>query len=246
MAVQRRSLLVASIGCASAMRSIAAPARTDAADLDRLGRFEIVSGRPGLVIGVPHGTPDAGTLDAGRLLCKNLGAGGVFATGFWDAATRQRINVNRPTEQTIGEQSQVLRQWRSDRAAALNLRYEECVKKASQGTLRAFYELHSNHRPQYAGSIEVSTLGVSRGEASRFKAAFEAARERLPKDVPRLAVHVSPIDRVTYPNYPATSSVSRFAQKGCAIEHPGHVYANRAWRQAYVTCLAQAIEQAPW
>jgi hypothetical protein len=140
----------------------------------------------------------------------------------------------------------VLRQWRSDRATALNLRYEERVRQAAQGPLKAFYEIHSNHMPQYAGSVEVSTLGVTRGEAARFKAAFEAARDRLSPDIPRAAVHVSPIDRVAYPNYRAASSISRFAQKGCAIEHPGHVYANRVWRRAYADCLAEAIGTAQW
>jgi len=34
-----------------------------------------------------------------------LGWAGVFVTGFWDAKTRQRINVNRPTEWLIGPES---------------------------------------------------------------------------------------------------------------------------------------------
>ena len=244
--VHRRSALVALLCGSPAATSLATAAEDGSAELDRLGRFEGVLGRPGVVIGVPHGTPDAGTMDAGHLLCAKLGVSGVFAIGFWDTKTRQRINVNRPTEQVIGADSAVLRQWRSDRAVALNLRYEARVKEAAQGTLKAFYELHSNHMPKYAGSIEVSTFGVSRAEASSFKAAFEAASQRLMPDVPRLAVHVSPIDRVTYPNFRAASSISALAQKGCAIEHPGHVYANRAWRQAYANCLAEAIETARW
>ncbi|HTT13915.1 MAG TPA: hypothetical protein VMG60_23865 [Burkholderiaceae bacterium] len=239
-------MLIASLGCLPTIRSLATQAPDASAELDRLGSFEVVLGRPGVVIGVPHGTPDAGTLEAGRLLCEKLGVGGVFVTGFWDPKTRQRINVNRPTEQLIGANSEVLRQWRSDRAIALNLRYEERVREVAQGPLKAFYEIHSNHRPQYAGSIEVSTLGVTRGEAARFKAAFEAARDQLARDMPRVAVHVSPIDRVTYPNYRAASSISGLSQKGCAIEHPGHVYANRAWRHAYADCLAEAIGTAHW
>ena len=216
------------------------------ADIDLPGAFEVVPGRPGTVIGVPHGTADTGTLEAGRLLCERLGAAGVFATGFWDPTSRQRVNVNRPTEQLIGRESQVLRQWRSERAAAANARYEQLVQQAAQGRLKAFYELHSNNLPPYADSIEVSTRGVERGEAQRFKAAFEAARERLAANVPRLAVHVSPLDQVSYPNYGNASTISLLADKGCAIEHPRRIAVNRAWRHAYAECLAEAIREAPW
>ncbi len=244
--VYRRSVLIASLGCSPSMSSPATSATDGSQQLDRLGRFEVVLGRAGIVIGVPHGTPDAGTLEAGRLLCTELQVSAVFATGFWDPQTRQRININRPTEQLIGANSAVLPQWRSDRAIALNARYEERVKEAAQGTLEVFYEIHSNHMPQYAGSVEVSTLGVKRDDAARFKAALERARDRLSADIPRLEMHVSPIDRVTYPNYRAASSISKLSRKGCAIEHPGHVYANRAWRQAYAKCLAEAIATARW
>jgi hypothetical protein len=244
--VFRRSMLVASLGCLPAMRSPAVQAADGSLELDRLGSFEVVLGRPGTVIGVPHGTPDAGTLDVGRLLSEKLGVGGVFATGFWDPKTRERININRPTEQLIDPNSEVLRQWRSDHAVALNLRYEEGVREAAQQPLKAFYQIRSNHMPQHAGSIEVSTLGVTRGEAARFKAAFEAARDRLLPDVPRVAVHVSPIDRVTYLNYHAASSISALSRKGCATDQPGHLYSNQAWRHAYAECLAEAIGTARW
>jgi hypothetical protein len=197
-------------------------------------------------VGVPHATPDTGTMEVGRALLERLGAGGVFVTGFWDTKTRQRINVNRPTEQIVGQDSQVLRQWPSDRAVAANARYEALVKEAAQGRLKVFYEIHSNHRPHLADSIEVSTLGLLRGDAVRLKAAFEAARDQLAPDVPRLAMHVSPLDTVTYPNYVAASSISKLSERGCAIESPGHVLANRAWRLAYAGCLADAIKAAQW
>ena len=87
--------------------------RDDVQDLDQLGAFERVQGRPGIVIGVPHGTADTGTLEAGRILCDRLGAAGVFVTGFWDPKARQRINVNRETEELIGPRSEVLKQWQT-------------------------------------------------------------------------------------------------------------------------------------
>jgi len=228
------------------MRTAAAPTNEAAGELDRLGKFEIVPGRPGVVIGVPHGTADGGTLDAGRIICERLGLAGAFVTGFWDQKTRQRVNVNRPTEQLIGADSRVLKEWRSDRAVAVNARYDELVRQAAQGRLRAFFELHSNHRPPYADSIQVSTLGVGRDEAARFKSAFERARDRLAEGVPRLAVHVSPLDRVTFPNFRNASTISKIADNGCAIEHPGRVFDNRPWRLAYVECLADAIQSAAW
>jgi hypothetical protein len=244
--VDRRGFLVGSVIATCASRSGLAFAALPASDLDKLGKFELVLGRPGVVVGVPHGTPDAGTLDIGRVLRERLDAGGVFVTGFWDKTTRERINVNRPTEQVIGPQSQVVRQWPSERAVAANARYDALVKQAAQGRLKVFYEIHSNHRPQFAGSFEVSTLGVRRHDAARLKAAFEAARDRLAADVPRLVMHVSPVDKVTYPDYGAASTISKLSERGCAIEGPGEVLAKRPWRLAYAACLAEAISAARW
>jgi len=238
--VERRHVLIGSL---PALGDAAfAPPEPDG--IDQLGRFELVLGRPGVVVGVPHGTPDVGTLDIGRIVRERLGAGGVYVTGFWNRTTRERINVNRPTEQIIGSDSQVVRQWPSERARAANARYEALVKQASQGRLGVFYEMHSNHRPDLAGSVEVSTLGIGRDQAARLKAAFESARDRLASDVPRLVMHVSPIDKVTYPNYGAASTISKLSDRGCAIEGPGHVLANRPWRLAYAGCLAEAIVAA--
>jgi hypothetical protein len=244
--LDRRRLLLGSFSTVLAARASAAPQLQETADIDQLGKFEFVIGRPGIVVGVPHGTSDTGTLEIGRILCERLGVGGVFVTGFWDAKTKQRVNVNRPSEALVGQDSELLRQWPSDRAIAANARYIALVKEAAQGRLKVFYELHSNHRASVADSIEVSTLGLSRGDAKRLKAAFEAARDRLAPDVPRLAIHVSPLDKVTYPNYGFASSISKLSERGCAIEHPGHVVANRAWRIAYGACLAGAIKEAQW
>ena len=245
--IDRRRLLAGSLlGLSASAAGRAFATSAPATGIDALGKFELVLGRPGVVVGVPHGTSDAGTLDIGRVLRERLDAGGVFVTGFWDRTTRERINVNRPTEQIIGPESQVVRQWPSDRAIAANARYDALVREAAQGRLRVFYELHSNSRPQFAGSIEVSTLGVRRHHAARLKAAFEAACDRLAPDVPRLVMHVSPIDKVTYPDYGAASTISKLSQRGCAIEGPGRVFANRPWRLAYAACLAAAISAARW
>ena len=244
--MDRRRFLAATASSVLAAVAAAASTPSEETDLDELGKFEVARGRAGIVIGVPHGTADTGTLDLGRALSQRLRAGAVFVTGFWDPKTRQRVNVNRPTEQLIGPDSQVLREWQSARAVAANRRYGALVKEAAQGPLKAFYEMHSNHKPQFAESIEVSTLGVSQGDARALKAALERAQERLEAGVPRLAVHVSPVDKVTYPNYRNASSISAFSGRGCAAEHPGHVLANHEWRLAYAACWAEAIEAAPW
>jgi hypothetical protein len=243
---RRRFMLAGGALVAGAPSRAALTMRDDVQDLDQLGKFERVQGRPGLVIGVPHGTADAGTLETGRILCERLGAGGVFVTGFWDPKTRQRINVNRETEELIGPNSEVLKQWSSPRAVAANARYVELVKEASQGPLKAFYEVHSNHRPDKVKSVEVSTLGLWRGEAQKFKDALAAARDRLDPQIPRLDIHVSPIDKVPFPNYVHASSIARLSAKGCAMEWPGHVFSQPAWRTAYAQCLAEAIRQVPW
>jgi hypothetical protein len=245
--VDRRSFLLVPFAALLAGRSRAAGSLDESiTDLDRLGRFEHVLGKPGIVVGVPHGTADSGTLEAGRILCKRLGAGGVFVTGFWDPKTRQRINVNRESEELIGPNSEVLQKWASPRAVAANARYTELVKETAQGPIKVFYELHSNHRKDVAGSIEVSTLGVSYGEAVRFREAFLAARDRLAPDVPRMNVHVSPYDKVPFPNYANATSISKLSAKGCAIEHPGRIFDRQPWRVAYANCLADAISAAEW
>ena len=242
----RRCFFVGSFFAVLAARASAASTLPETADVDQLGKFELVLGQPGIVVGVPHATPDTGTMDVGRILRERLNAGGVIVTGFWDTKTRQRINVNRPTEQIIGQDSELVREWQSDRAVAANARYNTLVKEAAQGRLKVFYEIHSNHRLRYAGSIEVSTLGIFRGDAAKLKTAFEAARDRLAVDIPRLAIHVSPLDKVTYPNYAVASSISKLSERGCAIECPGRVLEKRAWRSAYAMCLADAIVAAQW
>ena len=244
----RRRFILAALAVAAQEKGHAAKFTPDdaSADLDQLGAFERALGRPGFVIGLPHGAPDSGTLEAGRILCARLGVGGVFVTGFWDAKTRHRINVNRNTEVQIGAHSEVLREWPSPRAVAATERYVALVKEAAQGKLEVFYEIHSNHRPQYADSIQVSTLGISRGEAQRMKEAFNAACEHLDATVPRPTMHVSPLDRVSYPNYVRASAVAAFSVKGCAIEHPGRVFDRRPWRVAYAAVLADAISETKW
>ena len=244
----RRTFLVTTlaVAAASSRRAAAATMADDTEDLEQLGKFERVLGRPGIVIGVPHGTPDTGTFDSGRLVCDRLGLSGVFVTGFWDSKTRHRVNVNRDSEEIIGPASQVVREWKSARAVAANARYNAVVKEAAQGSLKVFYELHSNHRPDLETTVAVSTQGVWNSEAKRLRDAFAAAVDRLDSQIPRLTMRISPLDKVTYPLYARASTVSRFSAKGCAIESPGRVLERGPWRTAYAQCLAEAIRAAAW
>ena len=243
--IARRHFLVGSLAAAFLQGCAAELTPAALAEVDRLGSFELVPGRPGVVIGVPHGTPDVGTLEVGRIVRERIGASGVIVTGFWNAQTRERINVNRPTEEVIGQHSEVLKQWASPRAVHVNARYHALVEQAAQGPLRCFYEIHSNHDPRYVNSVEVSTLGVSRDEALRLKNAFTASLGKLDPEIPRLDMHVAPLDRVTY-SYEHASSLARISSKGCLIESPGRVFERSPWRRAYARLLAEAIIVAAW
>jgi hypothetical protein len=244
--LDRRDFILACCAAIASTQARGAGRSLEPDDIGQLGAFERVLGQPGVVVGVPHGTADSGTLEAGRIVRERLNAGGVFVTGFWDSKSRQRINVNRPTEALIADKSKIVRQWPSARAAAANARYEALVSEASQGPLRMFFEMHSNHRADLEGSVEVSTAGISRREATRLKEAFVAACEGLDNDIPRLKIHVSPADTVTFPVYVNASSISRISAKGCAIEYPGSVNDKRPWRIAHARCLADAIIAAAW
>jgi hypothetical protein len=243
--IDRRHFLLGSLGAAFLQGCASKLTPEEQADVDRRGTFELALGRPGVVVGVPHGTSDVGTLEAGRIVRERLGAGGVFVTGFWDPQTRERINVNRPTEEVIGQHSEVLSQRASPRAVHVNARYHTLVEQAAQGPLQCFYEIHSNHNPKFVGSVEVSTRGVSREEALRLKNGFLAGVEKLDDGIPRVEMHVAPVDRVTY-NFEHSSSLARVAARGCVIEHPGRVFERSPWRRVYAKVLAEAIVVAAW
>ena len=114
-----------------------------------------------------------------------------------------------------------------------------------QGPLRCFYEMHSNHDPRFVGSVEVSTLGVSRDEALRLKNAFVAAVGKRDSDIPHLDMHVAPVERVTY-SYEHASSVARISSKGCVIENPGRIFEQSSWRRVYARVLAESMIVAAW
>ena len=212
-----------------------------AVDIDRLGTFEHVPGKAGFVVAAPHGTADGGTLAVAKEIRSRTGASGVFVTGFWDTATRRRINVNRATEQTIGSNSQVSEHRHSEIAERVNARYDAHVREAAQGPLRWFFEIHSNSYPNYQASVEVSTLGISHNEARDFKERFLFARQQhVPSQAPQLGIHVAPADPVWF-NYRASSSIAAFSQRGFLIESPSRVLRDVTWGPRYAAVLADVI-----
>ena len=67
------------------------------------GSFQVRRGRPGIVIGAPHGTSDKGTDIIARDLAGLTGFSLVVATGFSHLGSDgRRLNVNRPTESVPG------------------------------------------------------------------------------------------------------------------------------------------------
>ena len=66
------------------------------------GPLAFQKGRPGLVIGAPHGRSDAGTDRVSVELARRTGFGLVVAT-YADLDSGRRLNVNRPTEGVQGD-----------------------------------------------------------------------------------------------------------------------------------------------
>src|SRR5262245_53661473 len=67
------------------------------------GSLNVVKGRPGYVIGAPHGSTDSATDVIGLELARRTGFGSAVATGFGKLDSEgRRYNVNRPTESVAG------------------------------------------------------------------------------------------------------------------------------------------------
>src|SRR5499427_10878993 len=67
------------------------------------GTLSVVKGRPGYVIGAPHGTTDSATDVIGLELARRTGFSSAVATGFGKLDTEgRRYNVYRPTESVVG------------------------------------------------------------------------------------------------------------------------------------------------
>lgn len=200
-------------------------------------------GRPGLVIGAPHGTSDAETGRMSRELARRTGFGLVLAT-YPDLDSGRRLNVNRPTE---GVQGAPPREEVSTLAAReVYLAYVERVREAAQGPLDLYVEIHGNIRKESAGRIEIATVGVSLEEAWRLKTLLELIRDAYldgKPEIPRLDVLVEPLDRLYY-TASTVKQVGIFTlpQRAIHIELPR--VARALGREAYTDVLADFLTEA--
>ena len=200
-------------------------------------------GRPGLVIGAPHGRSDAGTDRIAVELARRTGFGLVVAT-YADLDSGRRLNVNRPTEGVQGASAS--QEVASAEARQVYEAYVGRVKDVAQGPLHLYVELHGNGRTESAGRIEIATVGVSREEAWRLRTLLELIRDaRLggKPEVPRLDVLVEPLDRLYYTaSAVKQGGILRLPQRAIHIELPR--VARTLGREAYTGVLADFLSQA--
>jgi hypothetical protein len=158
-----------------------------------------IAGTPGritgVVIGAPHGTADANTVEIAEAIAKRTGAGLVTATGFMfrDRDKTWRLDVNRPSEGLVagGEEHE------SDRSAAAYGLYRIKVQEAAAGPLRLYVEIHGNSRPESGGQVEIATVGVDAALAERLRGLLEAAQAAHPT-APQVRVLIEPADPIYF------------------------------------------------
>src|SRR5437016_2063645 len=138
--------------------------------------LKVRRGRPGIVLGAPHGTSDKGTDIIARDLAGLTGFSLVVATGFSHlGADGRRLNVNRPTESVPGTPARL--EAESEDARRVYEAYRRHVAEAAQGPLRLYVEVHGNAHKESAGRLEIATVGLSREDAWRLKTLFELIRD---------------------------------------------------------------------
>ncbi len=208
------------------------------------GPLAFQKGRPGLVIGAPHGRSDAGTDRISVELARRTGFGVVVATYADLDSGHRRLNVNRPTEGLQGASP-------SEEVATAAARqvyeaYVSRVKDVAQGPLLLYVELHGNGRKESDGRIEIATVGVSREEAWRLRTLLELIRDAHlggKREVPRLDVVVEPLDRLYYTASAAKQGgILRLPQRAIHIELPR--VARTSGREVYTSVLADFLSQA--
>jgi len=209
------------------------------------GQLVALPGRPGLVIGAPHGGSDDGTDRMSRELARRTGFGLVLATGFAriDAEGR-RFHVNRPTAGLPGRPAN--EEMYTEEARLVYEAYAARLKEVSRGPFRLLVELHGNARQESAGLIEIATVGVDRRQAWQLRTLFELIRDahlRSWPDAPRLTVLVEPGDRLLLSATRAKEiGVLRLPQRALHIELPRA--ARVQGREAYLDILSEFLVEA--
>jgi len=140
------------------------PDQRGPAHLPGQGSLNVQKGRPGYVVGAPHGTTDSATDVIGLELARRTGFGSAVATGFGKLdAEGRRYNVNRPTESLAGAPPNAETQTEGARRVFED--YSRSVTEASQGPLRVYVEVHGNGHQDTAGRVEIATVGLSKEDA---------------------------------------------------------------------------------
>jgi len=210
------------------------------------GELRLIPGRPGVVIGVPHGGFEEFTALIGERLGRLTGAGAVIATGFAGARTGGvRLNVNRPTE---GARLSPGAESVTPRARRVHDAYAALVRRAARGPLALYVELHGYTRRASAVHLEVATAGIGPRLACRLKARYRLARERSPaggRELPGVDLLIEPVDRV---RFRATAARRwppfREASAVLHIELPPEARLPAAAREFAVGLLAEVLRVA--
>ena len=208
------------------------------------GSFNVQKGRPGYVIGAPHGTTDTATDLIGLELARSTGFGVVVATGFGKLdAQGRRYNVNRPTESVAGDPPRS--EAETEAARRVYDGYGRSVAEAAQGPLRFYVEIHGNGHQDTAGRVEIATVGLTKEDAWRLKTLLEIVRDahlRGQPDAPKLEILVEPVDAL---RYSASASKSNGllgrSEKALHIELPK--VARTTYREAYTAMLGDFLTQ---
>jgi hypothetical protein len=230
-------------GKGSVVIPVEAPAAKPATPREH-GRFTVTKGRPGIVIGAPHGTSDSSTDVISSDLAHLTGFGLVAVTGFSHLdADGRRFNVNRPTESVPGTPARLEEQ--SEQARAVYEAYRRHVDEAAQGPLVLYIEVHGNGRRESAGRVEIATVGLGRDDAWRLKTLFELIRDArvTEPEVPRLDVWVESLDPIQY----TASAAKQFGMlsrstRALHIELPR--IARTVYRELYTSLLGEFLIQS--
>lgn len=208
------------------------------------GSMSVQKGRPGYVVGAPHGTTDSATDVIGLELARRTGFGAAVASGFGKLDTEgRRYNVNRPTESLAGAPPNA--ETHTDGARRVFDAYRRSVAEASQGPLRVYVEVHGNGHLDTASRVEIATVGLSPEDAWQVKTLLELIRDahlRGRPETPRLEIFVEPVDTLRYSASASKSGgVLGRSEKALHVELPK--VARTTSREAYTDMLADFLSQ---
>jgi len=188
-------------------------------DVRGAGAFQVRTGRPGIVIGVPPGQSDADIDAVARELASRTGFGLVVVR---DSAARQQSHED---------------------AASASETYRRLVADAAQGPLRLYVEIRSDGDRASAGRVQVATTGLSADDAWRLKTLFELIRDaRVQKPTPRLEMLVESrtANLQTVQVWAPPGALG--AQRGVRIDLP--LAARATYRETYVNVLTAFLTES--